>query len=94
MQEKSAIWATPTPLLIGLYAKNRRGGHNVPPPLSNRVKLNSLFPPPTLNIQHKINGCVAVRTTTPAQLSPGFGDYHNPGKLDALYENSLGFSAF
>ena len=57
-------------------------------------KLNSLSPPPTLNIQHKINGCVAVRTTTPAQLSPGFGDYHNPGKLDALYENSLGFSAF
>ena len=37
MQEKSAIWATPRPLLIGLYAKNRRGGHNVPPPLSNRV---------------------------------------------------------
>ena len=33
MQEKSAIWATPRPLLLGLYAKNRRGGHNVPPPL-------------------------------------------------------------
>ena len=32
MQEKSAIWATPRPLLIGLYAKNHRGGHNVPPP--------------------------------------------------------------
>ena len=27
MQEKSAIWATLRPLLIGLYAKNRRGGH-------------------------------------------------------------------
>ena len=33
MQEKSAIWANHRPLLIGLYAKNRRGGHNVPPPL-------------------------------------------------------------
>ena len=28
-----AIWATPRPLLIGLHAKTRRGGHNVPPPL-------------------------------------------------------------
>ena len=23
-------------------------------------------------------------TQPPARLSPGFGDYHNPGKLDAL----------
>ena len=52
-QEKSAIWAIPRPLLIGLYAKNRRGGHNVRPPFSNRVKLENIHLVQTFNFEKK-----------------------------------------